>query len=139
MKYYKNKNNKVYAYETEESYEKFGKDLNLTKISNEERHKILNPPKTQEEKVNEIANLIISIHNTETKNTKYYFGWGFKNGIESLARHPNHPDALKLNNWIDESWNQASIWFKKITNNEVSIDYFTEDKIREILPNVNDF
>jgi hypothetical protein len=100
---------------------------------------IIIQPKTQEQKVDDIANYIISIHDMESKDTKYYFGWGFKNGIQSLARHPNHIDAIKLNNWIDESWNQASIWFNKITTGEKSIDFFTPEKIKELLPDINNF
>ncbi|EBH4142408.1 hypothetical protein A0M37_02905 [Campylobacter jejuni] len=92
MKYFidKNNNNQIYAYEDEVSNEQI--KTGLTPISEEEFNSLINPPKSEEELLNEAKELKINEINTKKENI-LNGGFSFKGKIYQSSNE----DQLRIN------------------------------------------
>ncbi|EAK8194335.1 DUF4376 domain-containing protein [Campylobacter jejuni] len=92
MKYFidKNNNNQIYAYEDEVSDEQI--KTGLTPISEEEFNSLINPPKSEEELLNEAKELKINEINTKKENI-LNGGFSFKGKIYQSSNE----DQLRIN------------------------------------------
>ncbi|EJI1868548.1 TPA: DUF4376 domain-containing protein [Campylobacter jejuni] len=92
MKYFidKNDNNQIYAYEDEVSDEQI--KTGLTPISEEEFNSLINPPKSEEELLNEAKELKINEINTKKENI-LNGGFSFKGKIYQSSNE----DQLRIN------------------------------------------
>ncbi|NBE34218.1 DUF4376 domain-containing protein [Campylobacter jejuni] len=90
MKYFKDKNNEIYAYEDEATDEQIKEGL--TPISEEEFNALINPPKSEEELLNEAKELKINEINTKKENI-LNGGFSFKGKIYQSSNE----DQLRIN------------------------------------------
>ncbi|EEL0777043.1 DUF4376 domain-containing protein, partial [Campylobacter jejuni] len=92
MKYFidKNNNNQIYAYEDEVSDEQI--KTGLTPISEEEFNSLINPPKSEEELLNEAKELKINEINAK-KESVLNGGFSFKGKIYQSSNE----DQLRIN------------------------------------------
>lgn len=141
--YYKDQDNKLSSFTDKKSYKlmcvKYPHLVDLTEIEHDEAYAIVNPPPTQEQKINDIERFIVSILEIEMKDKKYFMGFGFKYGRDSVARYPTDPEAIKLTAWQKEVWHKASVWFDSVNSGIEDIDILTQEYIIENLPKVEDF
>ncbi|EAI7347872.1 DUF4376 domain-containing protein [Campylobacter jejuni] len=90
MKYFKDKNNEIYAYEDEATDEQIKEGL--TPISEEEFNALINPPKSEEELLNEAKELKINEINAKKENI-LNGGFSFKGKIYQSSNE----DQLRIN------------------------------------------
>ena len=116
--YYKDKDNHLSSFADKKSYELMCVEhphlVDLTKIEHDEAYAIANPPLTQEQRINEIETLIVSVLETEMKDTKYFLGFGFKYGRDSVARYPTDEEAIKLTAWEKAVWIKTAEWLEEL-------------------------
>lgn len=96
-------------------------------------------PLTQAQQLDEIGDYVASMLETEMKDTKYFFGYGFKYGRDSVARYPTDEEAIKLTAWQKAIWQKCSIWRSEIAAGTLQISTLTESYVNENLPNIDDF
>lgn len=103
MKYYKDINNVVYAYEADGSQDEFIGDKVLMTTEEVNLHK--NPPKTLEQQQSEISNAIQSMLDTKARELRY------DNilSARSYAGYPNpyQTEAQSLAVWASDCWVKA--------------------------------
>ncbi|EOH9591175.1 DUF4376 domain-containing protein [Campylobacter jejuni] len=90
MKYFIDQNNQIYAYENEVTDEQIKEGL--TPISEEEFNTLINPPKSEEELLNEAKELKINEINTKKENI-LNGGFSFKGKIYQSSNE----DQLRIN------------------------------------------
>ncbi|EAJ8482127.1 DUF4376 domain-containing protein [Campylobacter jejuni] len=90
MKYFIDQNNEIYAYEDEVTNEQIKEGL--TPISEEEFNSLINPPKSEEELLNEAKELKINEINTKKENI-LNGGFSFKGKIYQSSNE----DQLRIN------------------------------------------
>ncbi|ECP6087469.1 DUF4376 domain-containing protein, partial [Campylobacter jejuni] len=90
MKYFIDQNNEIYAYEDEVTNEQIKEGL--TPISEEEFSALINPPKSEEELLNEAKELKINEINTKKENI-LNGGFSFKGKIYQSSNE----DQLRIN------------------------------------------
>lgn len=141
--YYKDQDNQLSSFTDKQGYEdmceKHSHLIGLTEITHDEAYAIANPPPTQAQRLDEIEDYVASILETEMKDTKYFMGYGFKYGRDSVARYPTDEEAIKLTAWQKAIWEQCSIWRGEISAGTLQISTLTESYLNENLPNIDDF
>jgi hypothetical protein len=96
-------------------------------------------PLTQEQRIEQIKGLIGYTIDSEMKDTKYFMGFGFKYGRDSVARYPTDEEAIKLTAWQKAVWTKTAVWFDAVNSSIEDIDILTDGYIKENLPKVENY
>lgn len=140
MEYYQDEHGKVHAFANKSTALRYIKKLNLKKISLEEKLGILFKPPTMESRSIEINELVNYIVNSEAKNRRRFHGWGFVDGMSTVAIYAaSNEEAMKLAVWAEAVWAQISLWRDTVIHGEEKIIKYTDDFIIANVPKIEDF
>ena len=139
MRYYKDKNSEIYAYEDDLSDEDLAKSikrLSLTPLTQKELEEFLAPKPTREEKIERLKQEFLARVDTILNTTAHEHGYDNINTAVSYAGYENkfQAEGISFGKWRSKVYEWGYGLLEKIMRGELDIDKTNIDEVLQAMP-----
>ena len=139
MKYYKDKNNEVFAYEddvSEEDLKKNIKGFSLTSLTQKELEEFLTPKMAREQKIEFLKQEFLARVDTILNTTAHEHGYDNINTAVSYAGYENkfQAEGISFGKWRSKVYEWGYGLLEKIMRGELDIDKTNIDEVLQAMP-----
>ena len=139
MRYYKDKNSEIYAYEddlSDEELDKSIKRLSLTPLTQKELEKFLAPKMAREEKIERLKQEFLARVDTILNTTAHEHGYDNINTAVSYAGYENkfQAEGISFGKWRSSVYEWGYGLLEKIMRGELDIDKTNIDEVLQAMP-----
>ena len=139
MRYYKDKNSEIYAYEDDLSDEELAKSikrLSLTPLTQKELEKFLAPKPTREEKIERLKQEFLARVDATLNTTAHAHGYDNINTAVSYAGYENkfQAEGISFGKWRSKVYEWGYGLLEKIMKDELDIDKTNIDEVLQAMP-----
>lgn len=139
MKYYKDNNNEIYAYEddlSDEDLTKSIKRLSLTPLTQKELEEFLTPKMAREQKIELLKQEFLARVDTTLNTTAHEHGYDNINTAVSYAGYENkfQAEGISFGKWRSNVYEWGYGLLEKIMKGELDIDKTNIDEVLQAMP-----
>lgn len=139
MRYYKDKNSEIYAYEddlSDEELDKSIKRLSLTPLTQKELEEFLAPKPTRDEKIERLKQEFLARVDTILNTTAHEHGYDNINTAVSYAGYENkfQAEGISFGKWRSKVYEWGYGLLEKIMRGELDIDKTNIDEVLQAMP-----
>ena len=139
MKYYKDKNSEIYAYEddlSDEDLTKSIKRLSLTPLTQKELEEFLTPKMAREQKIELLKQEFLARVDTTLNTTAHEHGYDNINTAVSYAGYENkfQAEGISFGKWRSKVYEWGYGLLEKIMKGELDIDKTNIDEVLQAMP-----
>ena len=139
MRYYKDKNSEIYAYEddlSDEELDKSIKRLSLTPLTQNELEEFLAPKPTRDKKIERLKQEFLARVDTILNTTAHAHGYDNINTAVSYAGYENkfQAEGISFGKWRSKVYEWGYGLLEKIMRGELDIDKTNIDEVLQAMP-----
>ena len=139
MRYYKDKNSEIYAYEddiSDEELDKSIKRLSLTPLTQKELEEFLAPKPTRDEKIELLKQEFLARVDATLNTTAHEHGYDNINTAVSYAGYENkfQAEGISFGKWRSKVYEWGYGLLEKIMRGELDIDKTNIDEVLQAMP-----
>lgn len=139
MRYYKDKNSEIYAYEddlSDEELDKSIKRLSLTPLTQKELEEFLAPKRAREQKIEFLKQEFLARVDTILNTTAHEHGYDNINTAVSYAGYENkfQAEGISFGKWRSKVYEWGYGLLEKIMRGELDIDKTNIDEVLQAMP-----
>lgn len=139
MRYYKDKNSEIYAYEddlSDEELDKSIKRLSLTPLTQKELEEFLAPKPTREQKIERLKQEFLERVDAILNTTAHEHGYDNINTAVSYAGYENkfQAEGISFGKWRSKVYEWGYGLLEKIIKGELDIDKTNIDEVLQAMP-----
>ena len=139
MKFYKDKNSEIYAYEDDLSDEDLAKSikrLSLTPLTQKELEEFLTPKPTREKKIELLKHEFLARVDATLNTTAHEHGYDNINTAVSYAGYENkfQAEGISFGKWRSKVYEWGYGLLEKIMKGELDIDKTNIDEVLQAMP-----
>lgn len=139
MRYYKDKNSEIYAYEddlSDEELDKSIKRLSLTPLTQKELEEFLTPKMAREQKIELLKQEFLARVDTTLNTTAHEHGYDNINTAVSYAGYENkfQAEGISFGKWRSKVYEWGYGLLEKIMRGELDIDKTNIDEVLQAMP-----
>ena len=139
MKFYKDKNSEIYAYEddlSDEDLKKSIKRLSLTPLTQKELEEFLTPKRAREQKIELLKQEFLARVDATLNTTAHEHGYDNINTAVSYAGYENkfQAEGISFGKWRSKVYEWGYGLLEKIMKGELDIDKTNIDEVLQAMP-----
>lgn len=139
MKFYKDKNSEIYAYEddlSDEDLKKSIKRLSLTPLTQKELEEFLTPKRAREQKIEFLKQEFLARVDATLNTTAHEHGYDNINTAVSYAGYENkfQAEGISFGKWRSKVYEWGYGLLEKIMKGELDIDKTNIDEVLQAMP-----